>query len=309
MIETAANWAARFDSEEASDADRAEFVAWQSAHPSHRAAWNAIRAFDSSLDAAGDLEHAALRRAAQARLTRRRTATGGFAAALLVAGWSMLHFAGSADETARYQTARGQVKTVSLEDGSDLVMDTDAAVTVALTRSERIVDLARGQVFVHVAKAPDRPFVIRTADGTATALGTAYSVRRDSAGTRVMVTESHVRICPADLPNACRTLGPGEQARITSSGVVGFGRIDAARASLWTSGWLEVDDRPVVEVLSEIARYRKHPIRFDPGQLLGRNVTGSYPLSDPDRALSGVADAADLAIARQSDGTLVIGPR
>ncbi|MBO9724874.1 MAG: FecR family protein [Novosphingobium sp.] len=310
VIETAARWAALLDSEEVSDADRADFRAWESAHPSHRAAWSAIRAFDQSLDEAGDLEHAALRQVSRARMKRRSTAAAAVLVAMLVVtGWSAAHFTASEDHMVAYQTAKGQVKTVALEDGSNLVIDTDAVVAVEMTRSKRIVELARGQVFVSVAKAPDRPFVIRTVDGTATALGTAYSVRRDDAGTRVMVTESHVRICPSDLPDACRTLGPGEQARITPAGVIGLGRIDPARASLWTSGWLEVDDRPVDEVLSEIARYRKHPVRFDPGQLRGRNVTGSYPLSEPDRALSGVADAAGLTIRYQPDDTLVIEPR
>lgn len=310
VIETAANWAALLDSEDASDSDRADFIAWQSAHPSHQKAWNAIRAFDVSLDAAGDLEHTALRQATQARRVRRRSiAAGSLAAVLAVAGWSALHFAESGDHPTRYQTAKGQVQTVALEDGSNLVIDTNAAVSVEMTKSARIVELAQGQVFVHVAKAPKRPFVIRTADGTATARGTAYSVRRDDKGTWVTVTESHVRVCPSDLPNACRTLGPGEQAQVTSARVIGLGRVDPVQAILWTRGWLEVDDRPVSEVLTEIGRYSRHPLSFDPARLHGRRVTGSYPLGEPDRALSGVAEAARLAIRHKPDGTTVIEPR
>nr|WP_256731296.1 FecR domain-containing protein [Sphingomonas sp. dw_22] len=236
----------------------------------------------------------------------RLTALGVSAAIIAGGTWISLQALSPSGTEENYRTAPGEQQEIALTDGSRVTLDTDGAVDVRITRTHRIVHLDQGQVLVDVMRDPNKPFVVETPEGTATALGTAFIVRRDKSGTLVTVTRSHVRVCPVivDGRALCRTLGPGERARLNAAAVQMEARVDPAQASLWTEGWLEADDRPVTEVLAELNRYRARPVRFDAAKLSGLRVTGSYSLRDTDRAVEGIAHAVDLVITSLPGGDL-----
>lgn len=157
-----------------------------------------------------------------------------------------------------------------------------------------------------VARDPTRPFVVETADGTATALGTRFSVARDARGTTVTVIESRVRACAtARLRQVCVDLRAGDRARLSDGTVEKLPAVDIERASAWSKGWLEADDMPLIEALAELNRYRTRPIRFDPAALSDIRITGSYPLRDSDRALAAIAGTSGLWISRSGEDRIV----
>ncbi len=58
----------------------------------------------------------------------------------------------------RYSTGVGEQRTIKLEDGSTIALNTDTAVRVELTDRMRRVSLLRGEALFNVAKDPTRPF-------------------------------------------------------------------------------------------------------------------------------------------------------
>src|SRR3546814_8615001 len=76
---------------------------------------------------------------------------------------------------------------------SDL-LSSDSRIVVALSRSERRIDLQRGEAFFHAARDAGRPFVVAAAGHRVIAVGTRFAVRRDADGVRVVVTEGLVRL-------------------------------------------------------------------------------------------------------------------
>lgn len=108
-------------------------------------------------------------------------------AVLAIAGWTGMQSDYFRDRFPDYRTARGELRTVALEDGSEIVIDTDGAVGVDMRRTQRQIRLIRGQLLAKVAKDRARPFVIETAHGTATAVGTSFIVRREASYTLVTV--------------------------------------------------------------------------------------------------------------------------
>ncbi|WP_037488019.1 FecR family protein [Sphingobium indicum] len=309
IVTRAAEWAARFDAGDMSAADHASYVAWVGQDPRHGEALARIEANFNRLSAGDDLERTAARQLLQ-RKTRRRI-TGVVAAGVFVlSGWLI----GYADwpTTQEFRTKRGEQHSVALADGSDLTLDSESLVEVSLGRKQRLIKLVKGQVYAEVAKDEDRPFVVETKDGTVTALGTAFVVRLFAKESIVTVTKSQVRVCPGRTnleESRCRSLGPGNQARLTSGGVVAMSDVNAESAILWTRGWLEANNRDLVDVLLELDRYSPTPIRFDPASLAGRRVTGSFPLTDTTLALKGIEQASGVDVQRQNDGAIMIRPR
>ncbi len=307
IVAQAAAWVVELDGDDVSPEVVAACEAWCREHPLHRRTLERMRALDVRFDDLDGRAKQVLQDVAAPARPRKR-AVGAVAAAtlvcvLLLGGWFGLQSRTFRALSPQYETARGEQRTIALADGSTLVLDTASGASVALTADRRRVELFHGQVFARVAPDRDAPFVVRTAAGEVTALGTAFIVREQDGATFVTVVESRVQACRRALlaEPACLELGPGEQARLDRDGVSRLSAIDVREASAWTTGWLEADDRPVVEVLDALNRYRMRPVDFDRKALSGVRITGSYPLKDTDRALDAIAGATGLRVSRNGD--------
>lgn len=308
IVEEAARWSALLDSDHVPQQQRAACEAWCARDPLHRQVFDRMHAFALSIESLGDSERRTLKRlGAQVRRSRQRKTLLGLAV-LVLAGWW-----GSQSYLARqawpdYRTARGELRTLMLEDASRLIIDTDSSVSVAMESGERKVALFQGRLFVTVARDAQRPFSVQTREGTITALGTAFMVTRNARGTEVEVTESRVLACAANR-SECLELGPGERVRIDADGIEALGASVRRSAPDWTSGWLEVDDQALPEVLTQLNRYMQHPVRFDARELAPLRITGSYPLDDPERAVAAMARHLALRLEHLPAGGMVLTSR
>lgn len=270
-------------------------------------------AFDARLDSAGDIEHAALDSLLERRSFPYRKIGGSLLGIVIVClgSWAALVSGPVRDRFPDHQTRRGEIRAVTMADGSRVTLDTEAAVQIIVDHDQRRVRLIRGRVLADVARDPARPFVVETADGTATALGTSFSVERDDAGTLVTVVRSHVRVCSGGqrVGQGCFVLGAGEQARINGHAARRIGGAAPDTAALWATGWLEADDMSLGDALKQLGRYGEAPIRFDPADLRDIRITGSFPLTDTARALDGMARSVPIAVARASDGAITVTRR
>lgn len=311
MIDQAARWAAMLDAGDMSAGDRRAYAAWCAMHPLHQRTLDRMRAFDARVAEVDDFERDALRTVLERRRYRRLGGTLLGIVLVAAGGWAGIRNDYVRDHFPDYQTDRGELRTVALKDGGEIILDTDGAVGVDMDGKHRQVRLIRGQLLAKVAKDQARPFVVETVHGTATALGTSFIVRRENDYTLVTVIESRVRVCPAEIADEdrCRPLSAGERARITRSAISEESPVDPSAEVMWSSGWLEADDQEVGEMLTELNRYSERPIRFDAASLRGVKVTGSYPLRDIDRAIDGIGRAAELRVRRSGNGEIVVTRR
>ena len=117
----------------------------------------------------------------------------GYAAVLLgvvgsgLLGWQLL-------VRGVYQTEIGEQRSILLEDGSTVELNSRTRLRVRFDINERAVELRAGQALFRVAKEAQRPFIVRT-DGTSVrAVGTAFDVYKRSTGTVVTVVEGKVAV-------------------------------------------------------------------------------------------------------------------
>ncbi|MDG2523006.1 FecR domain-containing protein [Caulobacter segnis] len=287
MVLEAAQWAAELDADRPSAKLRAACEAWCAADPLQRLAFERMRAANRPFDDLGDAQRQVISSAARTRPTRRLRV---LPVAMLVLGAGAAWFAAQSFTVRQHfpdhATSRGEIRNVALADGSRLVLDTETAVGV----QGRTIDLYRGQVMATVAPSAGKPFVVRVPEGTAMALGTIFSVQRQSNGALVTVLKSQVRVCPAHGDaRACRILRPGERARILSDRIEPLQRVSIGRAQAWTHGWLEADETPLAEIAHELGRYSDRTIRLADEPTGQITVTGSYQLRDPSRTLRAIA--------------------
>ncbi|WP_432755611.1 FecR family protein [Pseudomonas sp. WMBT8] len=308
IVSEAARWLALLNDEDVSAADRQAFEAWCAADPRHRVAFERMGALWGSLD---ELPAEPARLALNQAFIPRKAGyavRGGQALALLgvlVAGWASVEHLPlwMADQ----RTGVGERSQVVLADGSQVQLNSNSALDVKFDGQQRVIELLKGEMWVEVAKDAQRPFVVRTDQGTATALGTRFLVQRALDGSTVVtVIESTVAAKGTD--SEVVKLTAGQRAILRQGHAQPAQAVGSGDPAAWTRGLLTVDDRPLSEVLQTLASYRHGVVRFDAQALHGMRVSGVFKLDDSDAALATLADNLPIKVEYFTDLLVVIKP-
>lgn len=309
MISQAAQWLTMLEDENISEADRNAFNAWRVADPRHHLA---VQRMEALLGTFNNLPPLPSRKA-----MNRAFASSGAKFSLpvvraiallgvLVCGWFGVEQAPIwlADQ----RTHVGERREISLADGSQLRLNSDSALDIDFDERQRLINLRQGEIWVEVAKDQQRPFVVRTDQGTITALGTRFVVRKAADGSvQVSVLESAIAAKARLMADV--NVATGQRA-ILKDGLVQtpqlIGRDDPAA---WTRGLLKVDDQPLNEVLQALAVYRHGLMQFDEQALAGMRVSGLFRLDDTDAALATLADNLPIRVERYTDLFVRITPK
>ena len=300
IVEQAAQWMARLWSDDASDADRAACVRWCAAHPHHAIAWQRLQAFEGKLHSVPrDAARHALREPAPAAYLNRRRAMKLLAVLLPVGGIAYLLRGTDAWQvaTAGHATGTGEIREITLPDGTRVMLASASAIDVRFDASERLLILRSGEILVTTAHDPDparRPFRVQGRHGTVQALGTRFTLRQDERTSRVAVFEGAVEVRLAHAPDRPVRIDTGQGA-VYSADIVQSGAPASASAAAWSKGVLVADNMRLDELIGELARYRPGLLRCDPA-VASLSVNGVFSLRDTDRALHNLALALPVQI-------------
>lgn len=91
----------------------------------------------------------------------------------------------------RETTAHGEIRRMTLEDGSTIVLNTSSVVNVRYTQHERRILLREGEASFDVTHDAARPFIVQARDVAVRAVGTNFSVRLRSADSRTSAAGAH----------------------------------------------------------------------------------------------------------------------
>lgn len=307
----AAAWFARLKQRRVESADVEAFSEWRRS-PENAEAFARIEAmWDAAEVLAHDEDMAELTRAAAGRRVPPRPAdrrlswrpVAAAVAAVAVLGATAFWMVSRPEV---YATEIGEQRRVRLADGSTVHLDTNSRIAVRIGRSERHVDLTEGRALFEVRTDPDRPFVVGAGSAEVTALGTRFDVRRLGAEVRVILVEGAVRVeAPQGESRRSWTLAPGQQVAPTASSPA-VERVDAARATSWTTGRLVFDRTPLKAAVAEINRYSKTPIELQSGDVADIPVSGAFDAGDVDGFVSAVTELYPVEVGPSADDAIVL---
>lgn len=312
IAEEATAWFARRDAHPLTSEEEDAFRRWLAADPMHARAFAKIDIlWDEVGGAMAPPAVSAAPVQAVARGARSATIAGALAIAATIAivavGLGPMPFARM---TADASSTIGEVRTVRLPDGSVAHLNTASAIDVDFTDGRRTVRLAAGEAEFDVAADPARPFTVLAAGGSATALGTVYSVRLDGDAATVTVSESRVRVAfPGDdLPGTRHaTLGPGQRVRYGAiGGLEPVAPVNPDTASAWRRGKLIFENRRLADVAAELSRYHRGRIVIVGDDLSRMPVNGVFALDDPAKAARTLGQSLGLRVTSLADFVVVL---
>jgi transmembrane sensor len=292
----AADWVARLDREgllsartdvDALCQDEENFALWLNAEMAHRVTF--LRAL-SAWSRAERLSVLRSNQPAQRKSIVHRPAVQMLAAAACVAMAFLMVmpfglFGGEpvAPKPLYYETARGEMKTLTLEDGSVLTLNTDTSLNVTFSNDKRQVALIEGEVFFDVAKAPERPFLINAGEGQVRVLGTSFDVERRQGVVEVAVSEGTVWVGSSALADVSESvLTPGMIGYASANGIIveTSDLETVGQRLLWREGRLRFDDTPLRDVAAEFNRYNTIQLVITDEATGDVEIGGTFRLDD-----------------------------
>lgn len=311
LHDEAADWFARMRGPDA-QMHQTDFEAWLARGALHRAAYNRMAEIFSigkglKTDAEPEASQMHSRRRIMVR-TAQLASLGLCLVALSWLGWTMaqrmlphsgapsLQLAGHYDGS--FKTHIGQIKRFRLADGSAITLDTNSIVTVAFSRTSRLVRLVQGRARFDVAHA-QRPFQVAAGSGIITAHGTVFDV---SSGQRGLIAVSllrgavDVRLTPGNAGRAAmKRLTPGQSLTFRHDFLPSVPASPALSGN-WPDALVEFDNSPLDLVLEEANRYAAEPIILE-GSGLGRiKISGLFRITDSELLAARIARLLNLEL-------------
>lgn len=312
----AAAWIARLHGEERSAKVETGFQRWLAADAEHRAA------FEMANDVWTGVERLP-KNTAPATIARRmrlvaapRMLAGCAALLVLLAG--ALYYARDPGLATRV----GEQRTLSLEDGTRVSLNTASRIHVRFDRAVRRIELDQGEAFFEVAKHADWPFVVTAGPRQVVARGTAFLVRREDDRTAVTLVEGKVTIAPAGeaiatappAPAAAKddtadhvTLSPGERITFSARTAPRRDQPSLAGITAWQRGQVVLDHTPLADAAAEMNRYSDTELKIEDADVRRAEVTGIFRTGDSAYFAQAVAETYHLRVAKQGRSIVLSG--
>lgn len=321
--ETAADWIARLDRGPLSAEESQALEAWLHGDPRRRGAMlradayamlsESARALGPQFDPRTFAEPAPAPPAPRHGLSRRSmlamVGTGGALAASVLA-------LGIALPAAAITTGLGEVRLVTLDDGSTVMLNTQTSLKVHYSPSERVVELLYGEAFFTILADARRPFFVELPGKRVRATRGTFRVRK-LEGKPVDILADQGKLALASIAGAPVQLELPAGSRLAFQPDALIDRLPAptliapdlvSRELAWRDGKIAFEGEPLDRAAAEFARYSRTRIEISDPALAREPVAGLFSASDPKGFSHAVAGLFDARVEQRGD-TLVLSRR
>lgn len=286
-----------------------QFEEWCAASPQHRQAWNRAERVRAFAKLAIEAERGALRDTATSRpfsqppscqrpsgLFRKYLGAGLAAGGLAIAGAALMFFVPDLSDwwRADYSTGTAVNRTITLADGSELVLGARSAVALSHDPGSRGVTLLHGEAYFKVVHNEQHPFIVKVASFAVKDIGTAFDVRHSDGHLTVAVREGRVAVRETGSGhNDAKELGAGQQLDVEMANPqnASLTQVSPDTIGSWQTGILSVEGIPMGDLVSIIRRYYPGYVMVTGLMPARTEIGGVYDLNHPLDALKMLVSA------------------
>ncbi|MEP1446806.1 MAG: FecR domain-containing protein [Paraglaciecola sp.] len=221
------------------------------------------------------------------------------------------------------ETSVGEQRVISLADGSVIHLNTDSLVSINFSDALRNVHLLRGEAHFEVAHDETRPFIVKAATNTVTAVGTAFNVQLTNAEQfELLVTDGKVLVknktddlAKVSIDNRSQTLDgsgelmiAGQKALISQQAIqpVTLTQQQVQNDLAWQQGMLVFHGEPLADALQEISRYTLVNFKLADQQVRQQRVAGYFKAGDIQGLLFALENNFNIVYSKTDKQTIVL---
>ncbi|MCH4248673.1 MAG: FecR domain-containing protein [Acinetobacter populi] len=308
ILEKAADWLVLLHSGEMTEQQQLEFQQWQQQHPDHLIAIERATRFNKNFaNLPNTLD---INQLLNSKTTLQHTILKKFIWILspVVATWLAYQYLPWQLWQADLSSKTGEVKSITLEDGSSLTLGSNSYVNLHFNDTIREIELIQGEIYIETAKQPpqhQRPFMVETQSGAIQALGTQFSVQQNKPNSPILVQVFQHAVAIAPDQQTHRTiLQQGEMAQFDQNHILKVEKLQQTQP-YWTQHILVVENKPLDQVLAEIYHYR-HGQYFIDEATKSIKVSGVFSLRNTQQSIETLAQTYDLKLNYYSEYVLYV---
>ncbi|GGM90185.1 hypothetical protein GCM10010967_23900 [Dyadobacter beijingensis] len=209
-----------------------------------------------------------------------------------IAWWAM--------SPAHFHTAYGQIRKITLEDGSVVTLNANSDIRVANNLAESAVREVwlEGEAYFDIAKRNGAKFIVHTPEAQVEVLGTEFNVMARRQNTKVVLHEGKVKLHAANAPAV--VMKPGDMATVTERKEPI--RLQSVRPELydsWKESMVVLDGKPVVEITQMLLDNYGISVTFADTNFLSKKLDGKLSLQSTDDFITNLATILDLEIEKR----------
>jgi transmembrane sensor len=216
------------------------------------------------------------------------------------------------------ETERGERREVVLADGSVLQIDPQTRLRVEYADTARRVVLEQGRALFHVARNPNRPFLVQADATTVRAVGTAFGVEQRPHGVVVTVAEGKVSVSVPRLAERTAEPGPSasqgkilltanQQLMVEAAGMAEpVRKVDSAQVLAWAEGRLIFQNDEIGQAVAQFNRYNRVQLTVTDPVLSRKPVSGVFNAAEPEAFIAFLQSVTAVEIVRDGDKSITI---
>ncbi|MFJ4196179.1 FecR family protein [Pseudomonas sp. NPDC089534] len=310
ITDAAAHWCMRLHAVDCTAEERRAFEQWRDADPLHAFEYEAMQEIWDVAEHLPRPEPSPVVPFAKPARTWRQYAAAACVSALALplAGWAGWNL-GWLPNSYQHFEASGNVRQVTLGDGSQVELNLNTELTYSNYKDGRHVTLKKGEAFFEVTHDPSHPFTVRAGEGRIRVTGTRFNVWMYEDQVKVNLIEGSVLVASnAQLPGDGLRLGPSMQARYRHGDYMPqISQTYANDSSLaWRGGKLVLDNLSLHEALPQINRYLDKPLMLADASTGSIRVGGIYNVKELDSLVTSLPKVLPVYLTRNKDGNPVI---
>ncbi len=325
VMDDAASWLARLDSEYCNASDSLAFARWLNEDPTHRWAFEELSEVWARLHTLTDVGE----QIESSNVTRLPVPNGnnsGVGAATSVeqrSDWSVLIAATLigigvfanfifSNPMLEWSTNVAVTRTVTLPDGTIVELNSKSHLQAKFDERRRDVVLLDGEALFHVAK-DSRPFVVKTSMGSVAALGTTFAIDSRPDWVEVTVVSGKVSVSSAAAGVPLTEYDQNSVGRSNEQRAVLFGGDGVEMVSdrlhqqvlasseirqklAWREGNVTFNQQPLGRVIVEMQRYSETKLHIADDELNNLRISGQYSTAGIEEFLTQLTDVYGVSV-------------
>jgi transmembrane sensor len=304
----AIDWLVRKQSGAFAAAERQRFEQWLDADPLHRRVYEQVERAWGNLPRPQAELSVARKKPSRLRLSYWPLIIASAASLLLATGLCIKEGWPLVDDSV-FQTAKGELRQITLADGSLIELNSDTELAVHYGWRGRSLELVRGEALFSVAPGKLRPFEVSAGGGRLRDIGTRFDVAIGPSANRISVLEGAIDL---SLP------ATGEQRQTEAGQMMTYNAAtvlsepvaaDVKTFAVWRNRKLIFRNTLLSEVVKELERYHPVQVRLADPSLNSLTLGGVFDSNDLERFLATLKAVLPVEIKRDKNGDVLIERR
>ena len=206
-----------------------------------------------------------------------------------------------------YQTGVGELRELTLPDGTTLTLGGKTVVAIRMTDKRRYAELRAGEIFLSVHPDKQRPFFVSAGETSLRVVGTQFDVRRGASQIEIGVLEGTVDVFGEREPQAIKRVHGGQQLVATGGGNLGEPQsAGPMQPGSWRKGQRVYIDAPLREIVADANRYSRQTVELADASLGELKVSVSFRAENQQQMLYSLQLALPLAVERPQPDRIVL---